>query len=96
MSKQVKMLSQRVSRLKRIHTLFLIILCFSFFSACGPAVRDHTINSATSFGAGWYHEGKSPEEMLHDYDVCQSLARQKDDDPFVKNDCMKQKGYILK
>jgi hypothetical protein len=34
--------------------------------------------------------------MLHDYDECQSLARQQDDDPFVKSDCMKQKGYVLK
>ena len=96
MSEQGKMISQRGRRVNRICTLFLIIWCSSFFLACGPAIHDHTISSVTSFGAGWYHEGKSPEEMLHDYDACQALARQKDDDPFVKSDCMKQKGYVLK
>jgi hypothetical protein len=96
MSEKGKRISQRVSQLDKIHKLFLIILFALFLFACGPAIQDHTIRSKTSLGAGWYHEGKSSEEMLHDYDACQSLARQKDDDPFVRNDCMKQKGYVLK
>jgi hypothetical protein len=76
--------------------LFLIILVSSSLFACGPEIHDHTIRSVTSFGASWYHEGKSSEEMQHDYDECQSLAREKDNDPFVQSDCMKQKGYVLK
>jgi len=94
--KLVKRIIKRVSQLNKIHKLFLIILFSSFLFACGPGIHDHTIRSVTSLGPGWYHEGKSSEEMLHDYDECQSLARQQDDDPFVKSDCMKQKGYVLK
>ena len=68
----------------------------SLLFACGPVVQDHTVRPVTSLGAGWYHEGKSSEEMLHDYETCESLQRQNDNDPFVKNDCMRQKGYVLK
>ena len=84
-----------MGRLKKIRKLSLIILLFSFF-ACGPVIQDHTVRSPASLGAGWHHEGKSSEEMVHDYDECESLARQNDNDPFVKSDCMKQKGYVLK
>ena len=94
--KLVKRIIQRVSQLNKIQKLCLMILFSSFLFACGPEIQDHTIRSVTSFGLSWYHEGKSSEEMLQDYDECQSLAREKDDDPFVKSDCMRQKGYVLK
>jgi hypothetical protein len=86
----------QLSKICKVFQCFFAGLFFSLLFACGPSIQNHTITSAASFGAGWYHEGKSPEEMLHDYAACQSLARQKDDDPFVKSDCMKQKGYVLK
>ena len=96
MSERSKRILQGVKRLNKIQIVFLIFLFSAAFSACGPSIRDHTISAPISFGAGWYHEGKSQEEMLRDYDGCQALSRQKDNDPFVTSDCMKQKGYILK
>lgn len=61
---------------------------------CRPSVQDHTLHYGV--GAGWYHEGKSSEEMIKDFDECRALARENDNDPFVENDCMKSKGYTLK
>ena len=80
---------------KKIVTLPLIVACGALFlCTCGPTIKDQTIHYG--IGAGWYHEGKSSEEMLKDFDECQSRAKQNDNDPLIGNDCMRSKGYVLR
>jgi hypothetical protein len=68
----------------------VLLLCIC---GCRPVVQDDTIHYWT--GTGWYHEQKTPEEMMKDLDDCETLARQKDD-PFLKKECMMDRGYELK
>jgi hypothetical protein len=85
-----------LKKMIKVFQCFLVVLSFSLLFACGPEIRDHTIRSRTSLGPGWYHEGKTPEEMRRDYDECQSQARENDNNPLVKDECMRGKGYVLK
>ena len=70
-----------------IHVVLMCCIC-----GCAPEVQDNTIQYWT--GTGWYQEGKTPEEMSKDLDECEALGRQQDD-PFVRRDCMRDRGYVL-
>lgn len=63
-------------------------------SACRPSVQEQTLHYG--IGAGWYQEGKTPQEMINDFNACKSLARENDNNPFIENDCMRSKGYTVK
>ena len=79
---------------KSITVLLIILFSSLLLCACRPTVNDQTLHYG--IGAGWYHAEKSSEEMLQDFDECQSRAKQEDNNPLISNDCMRSKGYILK
>ena len=79
---------------KSITVLLIILFSSLLLCACGPTVKDQTLHYG--IGAGWFHAEKSSEEMLQDFDECQSMAKQNDNNPLISNDCMRSKGYILK
>lgn len=84
-----------MSPMNKDFTVLLIILFASLLlCACNPTVKDQTLHYG--FGAGWYHAEKSSEEMLEDFDECQSMSRENDNNPLIANECMRSKGYILK
>jgi len=79
---------------KSIAVLLIIFCSVLLFSACGPKVQDQTLRYG--IGTGWYHADKSSEEMLQDFDECHSKALQEDNNPLITQDCLRDKGYILK
>ena len=86
-----------MSSLNKSITVLLIMLFSSLLlCACGPTVKDQKLHYG--LGTGWYHAEKSSEEMLKDFDECQSMARENgpsEYNPLITQDCLRSKGYIL-